>query len=116
MNAKSKFVLINILGLFAALAFFFAASNVSCDLNLAGAQLSTNAGLVAFIAYFAGALLGAVSMLPMLGRNQEQNVAKLKEWQDQDAKLAVEVQSDKEKQLQAKIATLEAALKQALGK
>jgi hypothetical protein len=42
--------------------------------------------------------------------------AKLLQWQAQDAKLAVEIQSDKEKQLEAKIATLEAALNSALKK
>jgi len=38
------------------------------------------------------------------------------EWAAQDAKLMAEVKSDREKQLEAKIATLETALKQALGK
>ena len=38
------------------------------------------------------------------------------EWQVQDAKLAAEIKSDREKQLEAKIATLEAALSKALKK
>ncbi len=38
------------------------------------------------------------------------------EWAAQDAKLMAEVKSDREKQLEAKIATLETALKQALAK
>ena len=38
------------------------------------------------------------------------------EWQAQDAKLAAEVKSDREKQLEAKIATLETALQRALKK
>ena len=46
----------------------------------------------------------------------QQNEKRLEKWQNQDAKLLVEVQSDKEKQLEAKIATLEAALKRALKK
>ncbi len=38
------------------------------------------------------------------------------QWQDQDAKLAANLTSDREKQLEAKIATLEAALEKALKK
>jgi hypothetical protein len=44
------------------------------------------------------------------------NQHKLGQWQAQDAKLAASLVSDKEKQLEAKIATLEAALKNALKK
>lgn len=44
------------------------------------------------------------------------NQRKLEEWQAQDAKLAASLVSDKEKQLEAKIATLETALKNALKK
>ena len=42
--------------------------------------------------------------------------ARLAEWDRQDAKLKAEVRSDREKQLEAKIATLESALKAALKK
>lgn len=38
------------------------------------------------------------------------------QWQNQDAKLVAEIKSDREKQLEAKIATLETALKSALQK
>ncbi len=44
------------------------------------------------------------------------NEGKLLEWQAQDAKLAASVTSDRERQLEAKIATLETALKTALKK
>jgi uncharacterized integral membrane protein len=42
--------------------------------------------------------------------------AKQLEWQAQDAKLQAEIRSDREKQLEAKIATLEVALNAALKK
>ena len=44
------------------------------------------------------------------------NAGRKLEWQAQDAKLAASIVSDKEKQLEAKIATLETALKNALKK
>ena len=49
-----------------------------------------------------------------LSRGKVSNQRKLEEWQAQDAKLAASLVSDKEKQLEAKIATLETALKNAL--
>lgn len=115
MSAKTKFIVINVIGLTAALVFFFNARQ-QFIFTFAGLELGATPGILVLLAYVMGAILGGVSVLPLVGSKQEQNVAKLKEWQDQDAKLAVEVQSDKEKQLEAKIATLEAALKQALKK
>ena len=49
-----------------------------------------------------------------LSRGKVSNQRKLEEWQAQDAKLAASLVSDKEKQLEAKIATLETALKNSL--
>lgn len=49
-------------------------------------------------------------------KSKVNNQRRLEQWQAQDAKLAASLVSDKEKQLEAKIATLEAALKSALKK
>lgn len=115
MSPKIKFILINLLGIACALLFFFNA-RTPLVLTLGGIEFGTSPGLLVLTAYAMGVLLGTLSMIPFAGGKHEENVARLKEWQNQDAKLAVEVQSDKEKQLEAKIATLEAALKAALKK
>jgi uncharacterized integral membrane protein len=62
--------------------------------------------------------LGVVTMFCVwkIRSKELKSEAKQLQWQAQDAKLAVEIQSDKEKQLEAKIATLEAALTSALKK
>lgn len=115
MQAKTRFIIINLIGLLAALAIGFNC-NKPVPFEFAGQMLNGSPGLLILMSYVAGAIFGAASIVPFIGGKQVENVAKLKEWQEQDAKLKVEVQSDKEKQLEAKIATLEAALKQALGK
>jgi hypothetical protein len=71
----------------------------------------------------AGAILigaGLAFAMPIYGYlllNKDQaNLKQISQWQAQDAKLAAAVTSDREKQLEAKIATLETALKTALKK
>lgn len=59
-----------------------------------------------------GALLGASVTQLKVGKVSQEK--KKLEWDAQDAKLAASVKSDREKQLEAKINTLEAALKTAL--
>ncbi len=115
MSAKTKFIASNLVGLILAIVVMLSNSQL-IQFHLLSAELPLSSGTFFLAAYLIGTLIGAVSMLPLIAGKQEQNVAKLKEWQAQDAKLAVEVQSDKEKQLEAKIATLETALKQALKK
>lgn len=118
MSAKTKFIIINLVGLAGALTFYFglSMSHTPFFIHLFGIELAGSPGLILFISYVIGVFFGAGSVVPFLGSQQADGVAKLKEWKEQDAKLAIEVQSDKEKQLEAKIATLETALKQALGK
>jgi hypothetical protein len=116
MTAKTKFTLINLAGFFVVLLLFVNLSPQGLSLKLAGMEISTSIGFFLLISYLVGALIGSASLVPFLKGRQVENVAKLKEWQEQDARLAVEVQSDREKQLEAKIATLETALKQALKK
>lgn len=79
-----------------------------------GGQHLSPLGLLLFSALSAGLLSGlSVARLPGSAGRIEQRKA---EWEAQDVKLAAEVKSDREKQLEAKIATLETALKQALKK
>jgi uncharacterized integral membrane protein len=66
-----------------------------------------------------GFLFGVLLTLPLYWAKvkAEQASAKaLTKWDAEDQKLLTQVQSDKEKQLEAKIATLEAALQRALKK
>lgn len=84
------------------------------SLNLVLAHLDWPLAAVIVVAVAAGALSGftACQVLPSKARQDQQ----LSQWQAQDAKLAAAVQTDREKQLEAKIVTLETALKQALSK
>lgn len=67
------------------------------------------------VAAYVGGLVSGLAVLKL--KSKEMKGEKIKaEWQAQDAKLANEIASDKEKQLEAKIATLEAALSKALKK
>lgn len=72
------------------------------------------------VLYILQFVLGAVAAeraIFFLNRKKQVKSGKIQvEWQKQDEKLIKEITSDKEKQLEAKIATLEAALKQALKK
>jgi uncharacterized integral membrane protein len=71
-----------------------------------------------FLVVVAALLAGAFSGLSFGAALKGPQITseKVLEWQTQDAKLAAEVKSDREKQLEAKVATLESALKQALKK
>lgn len=84
-------------------------------LNLLGMNVDLTLGTITFGAFGIGVvtafLFNATSKLKEIKSEQNQI-----EWQKQDNKLAKEIQSDKEKQLEAKIQTLEIALKSALDK
>lgn len=115
MTPKARFIIINLVGLAGALSFFvLCRETITFSYN--GLPLASTPGFLVVISYVLGAVIGSCSVVPFISGKQTENVAKLKEWQSQDAKLALEVQSDKEKQLEQKIVTLEAALKQALNK
>lgn len=72
-------------------------------------------GCLLLLALISGTLAGW-SLAQGMAVKQEKQDRKLQEWQTQDVKLMSQVQSDREKQLEAKIATLETALKSALKK
>lgn len=84
------------------------------DLTCFGAAHPIPLGFLLLGALSAGALSGL--SVAQLGRSEAKSEQRKIEWEIQDAKLIAEVKSDREKQLEAKIATLETALKQALKK
>ena len=81
--------------------------------NIFGASISMTLGTGMLISYLVACLAfgGAGFLLRQQKVVQDKT---LSDWEVQDQKLAVSVQSDREKQLEAKIQTLESALKQAL--
>ncbi|HEY9792315.1 MAG TPA: hypothetical protein V6D22_18070 [Candidatus Obscuribacterales bacterium] len=81
--------------------------------NLFGAQMSLPEGAV----IIGGYIFGVLCTFGMLAGRYSAKAASnqtLQEWEAQDQKMLGQVQSDREKQLEAKIATLEAALQKAL--
>jgi len=99
------FVLIGILALL---------NSQSVPVVLFGAQRQAPLAAIMFGTMIVGALSGY--SLELAKRPKIRSEKRQLEWAAQDAKLVAEVKSDREKQLEAKIATLESALKQALGK
>lgn len=79
-----------------------------------GSPVQVDLGVLPIIGLALGAWAGAAAMQLRTAKIEGQEIKQ--EWQIQDAKLAASVRSDREKQLEAKIATLEAALKAALKK
>lgn len=90
-------------------------NTVFVDVNILGWHIPAALGSVCFVTF----MLGALCVFALRGTQKIKDTIseqKQVEWQKQDHKLAKEIQSDKEKQLEAKILTLEAALKSALEK
>lgn len=113
MSRRVIFFIVNA-GVLALAAALLLPNNQSVVLNLPTGDFHCTGGALLFGTYALGFVVCFLSGLPMLGTSQANSIAKLKEWQVQDAKLLKEIQTDKERLLEAKIATLEAALKQAL--
>jgi uncharacterized integral membrane protein len=84
------------------------------QLSLFGSNTTCPEGMLLASGLIVG-WLGGVSVSRIFTKKVASQKRKL-EWVAQDAKLAAEVRSDREKQLEAKINTLEAALKSALKK
>lgn len=114
MPQKVRVIALIVIGWAVPLIVLLSNNGQIVPFHLFAAELQIGIGVLVLMFYAIGALFGF--LYPMVSGKQEQNIAKLKEWQEQDQKLAIEVQKDKEKQLEAKIQTLEAALKQALKK
>lgn len=100
----------------AVIVVALAASNTTAiKLSLFGNDMDFAPGYLALSTY----ILGAVSVLSFAMVRATKKIASgqiEKEWEKQDAKLSNEIQSDREKQLEAKIVTLETALKSALSR
>ncbi len=77
-------------------------------------HFSVSLGLILIISLVAGSFAGISDYLTL---NRGARHSQIQEkWQTQDAKLAASITSDREKQLEAKISTLETALEKALKK
>ncbi|HEY9869030.1 MAG TPA: hypothetical protein V6D08_07675 [Candidatus Obscuribacterales bacterium] len=110
-----RYAVLAMWALLAALFIYLAIANPQpLTLTIFGSQLQTPLSLI-LLAPLAASLLAAVSTELVRAPRVASDRRKL-EWAAQDAKLLAEVKSDREKQLEAKIATLETALKQALAK
>jgi len=81
-------------------------------------NVGVDTGLPLAIGFICTFILGGLSGCALMLANDktELNQEKKLEWQAQDVKLMASVASDREKQLEAKISTLEVALKTALKK
>jgi hypothetical protein len=104
-----------VIGLIAsALSIFLASSNSQLSLT----AFSTTLSIPAYLALPTGWLAGALSVLAyrQLTLPKVQNEKILQNWDKQDARLQSEIQTDKVKQLEAKIETLEIALQSAIKK
>lgn len=114
MLPKYLFISLAAISIVFTIFFMVTTANINIAYSIAGANLSLPVPLVV-LKFFA---LGVVTMFSIwkIRSKELKSEAKQLQWQAQDAKLAVEIQSDKEKQLEAKIATLEAALTSALKK
>jgi hypothetical protein len=98
----------------AALVVYLVWSNQSITtLNIFSMQINLSGGMLVLIGYLIGQT-ALISYSLTIKTNQQKTNEHLEEWKKQDTKLAASVQSDREKQLEAKIETLESALKQAL--
>jgi uncharacterized protein YgfB (UPF0149 family) len=89
-------------------------SNQTVSLHLFNNGITISAAAALLGGWVSGLISGTA--LRQLKSSKAQNDEKRKEWQVQDVKLMAEIKSDREKQLEAKIATLETALNKALKK
>lgn len=101
--------------LFILVAVVSAMNTAAVAINFFGAAVSLPLGAITFVTYLIGlsAIAASQGTLKIKEKISEE---KQLEWQKQDDKLGKEVLNDRIKQLDAKILTLEAALKSALDK
>lgn len=111
---KNAFLAISIV-LFLLAAVISLQNLAAVPLTLFGTQTEISLAALTFGSFLAG-VLTTMSLWTLREVKQQVSDQKQIEWQKQDEKLAIEIQSDKEKQLEAKIATLEQALKAQIDK
>jgi uncharacterized integral membrane protein len=87
----------------------------SVPLSLFGAALSAPLGVLLAVFFVAG-MIAPLALWSIRTTKEMVSDKTQLEWQKQDAKLITEIESDRVKQLEAKIETLETALKSALKK
>ena len=110
-----KYLFIAIAILAAIITILFAAMNsAAVPVTMPGIHTDVSLALIAVKFYVLG-VISAVCIWKIRSKKLK-GEAKQLEWQAQDAKLQAEIRSDREKQLEAKIATLETALNAALKK
>lgn len=112
---RNLFFIISAVLLIVAAVLGFMNISTAVALNLFGATVSTTVGTLVLIGFALG-LASAASFNATRAIKDAKSEQNQLTWQKQDEKLAKEIQSDKEKQLEAKIQTLETALKSALDK
>jgi hypothetical protein len=113
VNKKPIYLFVSVLAI--AIAVCVAGQNCEAvTLKFFGSQIPVSFCVVAFVMFACGGL----STLPvLLSRAKEVKSDQLQvTWQQQDVKLKDELTNDKIKLLEAKILTLDAALKQSLKK
>ncbi|MBX3075842.1 hypothetical protein KF728_20325 [Candidatus Obscuribacterales bacterium] len=115
MMPRNLFFIISAVLLIVAAVLGFMNISTAVALNLFGATVSTTVGTLVLIGFALG-LASAASFNATRAIKDAKSEQNQLTWQKQDEKLAKEIQSDKEKQLEAKIQTLEIALKSALDK
>jgi uncharacterized integral membrane protein len=99
----------------AALVFVIIQNPANVTIGLFGQQISLSLGIAIAIGFAFGNLEMFLCLFPFLNRAKANNNIQ-SEWGKQDVKLASQIKSDREKQLESKIETLEAALKSALNR
>lgn len=115
MAKKTAFLIANLLGIALAVILYFA-NDTPLMVSVIALKFSATGGAALLVGYGIGVLMSYAACFPLISLGKQANSQKLQQWQDQDVKLAASIKSDREKQLEAKITTLESALKQALGK
>lgn len=90
-------------------------NQASVTLSLLGPSPALPLGAILFGAYLLG-ILAAASLWSIKARKAKTAEITEEKWKKQDEKLAVEIKDDHVKQLEAKIETLDTALKAALKK
>jgi uncharacterized integral membrane protein len=88
---------------------------VTAPFNLLGLSLNLPLGVLLIAGYILG-FICTFGLLISQATARTASTQRLAQWQLQDEKLLTQVQSDREKQLEAKIQTLETALQRALDK
>lgn len=114
MGTKSFYYIVLSLAVICAIAVIaLAAQNVqSIPFNLFGSSASLSLGGALIGSWLAGLIASVAVWQTKIGEVRSEK--KLEQWAAQDQKLAKEVASDTVKLLEAKVATLEAALSKAL--